>query len=235
LSNPTVSGQNLIDDIRVRLGGLANVFTVDQLLSFSNDGVGEVWSVIRSLDLDYFAASSQDTTATDDDFFLDLTTSTREYELPKNCRELRAIEVLTVGFEDKQFQFRRFDDPEFQEARRFSTAAGSGSGSCLAIYFYTVFGTRMLLAQYPETTLKAKLWYIKALDDIDIDSVPEILHPFNKKIVDFAVKKAILSTQNLEMALGWKTEWMDSVKTLAMSVGSRSSTNATFSVDYLGS
>lgn len=231
MSNPVTTGQDLIDSLRIRLGGLANAFTVDKYLSLLNDGVAEVWSVVRSLDLDYFAAFSQPTTSADDNYFVDLTSTVREYDLPKNCRELRAIECLTVGFEDKRFEFRRFDDPEFQSVRRVSTAGGSGTA---ATYVYTVFGNQFMLAQFPEATLRLKLWYIKSIDEIDINTIPDILFPFNKKIVDYAAERATLSSQNESMSQAWMIEWKDDVKTLAMSTGSRSSTNATFVSDYLG-
>lgn len=234
MSNPTTTGQDLIDSLRIRLGGLANAFTVDKCLSLLNDGVTEVWSVIRSLDGDYFGASSQDTTSANDDFFLDLSATVREYDLPKNCRELRAIECLAVGFEDRVFQFRRFDDPEFQAARRFSTAGGASASSSIANYLYTIFGNQFLLAQFPEATLKLKLWYIKSIDEIDTTAIPEILFPFNKKIVDYAAERAMLSTQNESLSQAWMVEWKDDVRTLAMSTGSRTSTNATFASDYLG-
>lgn len=239
MSNPTVTGQSLLDDIRIRMGGLSNAFTVDQYLSLINEGVQEVWSVVRSLDLDYFAGSSQDTDATQDNIFIDLVTSTREYALPVNCRELRSIECLTGGFEDRVFEYRKLEDPVFQQARREATAIGPSMGTgfngIFNHYYYTVFGTQLMLAQYPEGTLQLKLWYIAAIDDISVDDVPTILHPFNKKLVDFAVQRAMLSTRNIDISAAWMMTWKEDVKTLAMTAGARSSTNALYISDYWGS
>jgi hypothetical protein len=240
MSNPTLSGQDLLDDLVVQLGALSNAFTVDQQLLFINKGVGEVWSIVQSLGLDYFGDSTQNTDNTKDDFFVQMTTNVREYNLPKNARELRFIECTTVGFEDRIFELRKFDDPLFAVARRQATANGSSggggatSGSIIGNYYYAVFGNQIILAQFPEATLTVKFWYIAAVDDIGVGDIPAILHPFNKKIVDYAAMRAILSTQNENLAPAWLEAWKDSVRTLALSVGGRSSTNPVFISDYTG-
>jgi hypothetical protein len=238
MSNPTLTGQDLLDDLRVELGALSNAFTVDQLFLFINKGVGEVWSVVQSLGLDYFSDSTQSTDNSKDDFIAQLTTSVREYDLPRNARELRFIETTTPGFEDRIFEYRKFDDPVYAVARRQATANGAGggatSGSIIGNYFYTVFGNQIVLAQFPEANLTVKFWYIASIDDIDETGIPAILHPFNKKIVDYAALRAIVSTQNNQMSVTWLEAWKESVKTIAMSVGGRASTNPTFIYDYTG-
>jgi hypothetical protein len=240
LSNPILTGQDILDDLRIELGALSNAFTVDQQLLFINKGVQEVWSIVSSLGLDYFADATQNTDNTKDDFFIQLTTNVREYNLPTNCRELRFIECTTAGFEDRVFELRKFDDPLFAVARRQATANGSSggggatSGSIIGNYYYAVFGNQIILAQYPEATLTAKCWYIAGIDDIGVGDVPNILHPFNKKIVDYAAVRAILSTQNESLSPQWLDAWKDSVRTLAISVGGRSSTNPVFISDYAG-
>jgi hypothetical protein len=241
MTNPKMSGQDLLDDLRIELGGLSNAFTVDQLLSFINKGKDEVWSVIRSLDLDYFGDNTQTTDNTKDSYFANLVVNQREYTLPINCREPRFIECLSSGFQDRIFEYRKFDDPVFATARRESTAFGpttqNDSGSVLGRYYYTIFGSnQLILAQFPEAPLQVVLWYIKAVDDIAVDTeVTEILHPFNKKIVDYAATRAILTTQNQMMTEAWASEWKESIKTLALSAGPRTSTNPIFIQDYYGS
>lgn len=211
---------------------MANAYTLDKLLYFVNEGKDAVWEVIRTLDLEYFAASSQAATPANDDYFVDLTTTVREYDLPRNCREIRSIECISSNFTDTIFEYRKFDDPEFQDARRTSTALGSSSGT--DIYYYTVFGNQLWFAQFPSGTLRVKIWYIKSIDDIDTNAIPDILFPFNKKIVDFGAKRAVLSSQNLEMTMAWKSEWGDSVRTLALTAGSRDSANAVFISEFMG-
>lgn len=242
MSNPTLTGQDLIDDLRVELGALSNAFTVDQLLLFINKGVQEVWATVQSLGLDYFADSSQNIDNTKDDFFVQLNISQREYNLPVNVRELRFMEVTTAGFEDRVFEYRKFDDPVFAVARKQATAqgpngGGSTSGSIIGNYYYTVFGNQIVLAQWPEAVLTLKMWYIAAIDDITVDSgnpIPAILFPFNKKVVDYAALRALLSTQNETMSAQWLEAWKDSVRTIAISAGGRSSTGPIFINDYTG-
>ena len=236
----TVNGQYLLDEVKIRLASLANAYTVDMQLSFINEGIAEVWAVLKSLDLDYFTDSTQDTLTSSDDYFVDLNTSQREYDLPPNCRELRFIECLTSGFQDRIFEYRKLDDPIFQAARREATAQGpdspSDSGAVIGNYYYTVFGTQLMLAQYPETSLQVKLWYIKSLSDITDITVPlsDMLFPFSKKIIDYAVERVMLTSQNIPLGEAWLASWKESVKTLAMSAGLRSSTNPIFVADYTG-
>lgn len=236
MSNPIISGQNLLDSIRINLGGLANAFTDDQLFYFVNLGVSEVWSVLRSLDLDYFTDSTQDapTGVSQDDYFADLQTTVREYPLPTNCRELRFIEVLTAGFQDRVFTYRKFEDPVFQAARRDATMNGPTESSTLWEYYFTVFGNQMLLAQFPEVALQLKIWYVASIDDVTVETYPAILHPFSGKITDYATERAMKSAQNVELDQDWMLTWKDSIKTLALSAGGRVSTNAIFITDFEG-
>lgn len=230
------SGQSILDAIRVNLGPLANAFTVDQLLYFANRGVQQVWMVLRSLDLDYFGDASQDVTQSQENFFADLSTTSREYPLPENCREPRFIEVLTDGFQDRRIVYRKFEDPEFQAARRSATASGPNGGSSqLGEYFYTILGTKMILAQYPEAALKIKIWYVKSIDDISVEEVPDILEPYADSIADYAVERAIKSSRNLELDADWMQTWKADVQALALSAGPRTSTDPIFIFDYTGS
>lgn len=236
MSNPTVSGQSLLDLLRINLGGLSNAWTVDQLLAFLNQGKDEVWAVIKSMELDYFTDSSQDTDSTQDNFFVDLSPTVREYDLPKNLREIRLIECLTPGFEDRRYVYRDISHPDFKNARLESDALGSNSGlqEFSDNIFYTVFGNQLVFADFPFSARQLKIWYIASIDDIDVDTFPAILFPFSRKIVDYAAKKAVLSAQNVEMTMAWKSEWSESVKIIALSIGQRQTTDAEFIADFIG-
>lgn len=235
MSTPILSGQDLIDALRIRLGGLSNAFTVEELMSFVQDGVQETWGVLKSLGHDYFGDSTQTSDSTQEDYGIALTTPVREYPLPANCREVRFIECTTVGFEGRTFEFRDFSSQDFQDARR---AASSSITSQVAteVYFYTIFGdNQFILAQFPEAALTIKLWYIKSLDLITIDGeLPSILHPFNLKIVDFALERAQLSARDGDMAMAWKEAWKEDVRMLVLTSGERESTNPIFITDFTG-
>lgn len=231
----TVSGQSLLDDLRANLGGLSNAFTVEILMGFVNDGLQEVWSLLRSLDLDYTTDSSQTAIPTDDNFLQTLTTSQREYDLPKNLREIRMIECTTPGFEVLEFELRAVNNQEFQEVRRQATANGAGSGSNTGIYHYAVVGKQFLFAEYPEAALSLKVWYVRAINGIDVnDSLTDIIIPFSRKIIDYAAMKATLSARNEVISDAWSQVWKNSVKTIAITAGPRASATPVFIADFLG-
>jgi len=230
----TLSGQDILDRIRVRLGSLANVFTTDQLLSFAEDGMQEVWAVIKSFDQDYFGDQSQNTDSTaEDTYFATLSTSTRDYELPQGCREVRGIQCLTSGFEYIRFFQVPFESNDFQRARRAATASGSNHAG--GEYHFTVFGTRLVLAEFPEANVDIQLWYIKSLNKLAVDTViSDILYPFSGKIVEYAVQKATASAREAEMTVVWQQQWKQSVVTLGESTGPRASVTPMFIDDYFG-
>lgn len=236
MSNPIISGQSLIDLLRINLGGLSNAWTVDQLLAFLNNGKDEVWSIVKSMEFDYFTDATQDTDSTQDDFLVDLNPTTREYALPKNLREIRFVEALTVGFQTRRYVYRDISHVDFRNARLESDSLGSNSGlqEFSSKIFYTVFGNQLIFADYPDSNIQLKIWYIAAIDDIGVGDVPAILFPFSRKIVDYAAKKASLSAQNMEMLAGWKDDWAESVRTIALSVGPRSQSDAQFVEDFTG-
>ena len=234
----TISGQSLVDDLITRLDSFASAYDATSLLSFINEGKDEVWKVLRTLDEDYFVAGSQAATSTDDDYFAGFSRSSREVNLPNNCREVRFIEVTTAGYEDLDFEFRRLSDPEFQVERKLATIAGSGSGRQQhAKYLYTIIGRRtLMLAQFLEAAVTAKIWFVRALDDLDLDStLTEILHPFHKSIVTFALERATLALQEEQLSDEWLRRWRDDVRTLGLTAAPRDSSGPEFVSDWDGS
>jgi hypothetical protein len=234
---PTVSGQSLMDELTIRLGGYAAAFSVDELLSFVNEAKDAVYGVLRTLDEDYFVIPSQVATSTDDDYFAALTTTAREFDLPNGCREVRAIEVITAGYEDVPFEFRNLSDPDFQAERRSGAIAGAGSGRQLSdVYLFTVLGRRTLqLAAYPESAFTVKLWFVKALDDLTpSDTLTDILHPFTKKISSYATERATLSLQDEQLSNEWLKRWRMDVQELALTAAPRVSTSPEFVSDWDG-
>ena len=233
----TVSGQSLHDDLIVRLGGYQNAFDSSSLLSFINEGHAEVWAILKTLDDEYFVEDTQTADSSADDYMAALTTSAREFNLPANVREVRLIEVTAPsGFEHVRFEYRKQSDPEFREARALATAQGAGSGTPTAIYYYTILGKRTLqLASYPEAAFTLKIWYVRSLDDIDFDDVvDEILHPYTKKIVTFALERALKTLQDETLSREWLEAWRDDIRTLVMAATPRDSSGPRFIAEYFG-
>jgi len=233
----TVTGQSLHDDLIIRLGGYQNAFDANSLLSFINEGHAEVWAILKTLDDDYFVEDSQATTSTDDDYLAALTTATREYNLPANVRDIRLIEVtLPAGYEEIRFEYRKMSDPEFIAARKFAAAQGAGTGTQDGVYFYTIVGKRtLMLAQYPEAAFTLKIWYVRSLDDIDfVTEVSEILHPYSKKIVTFALERALKTLQDEALSREWLDAWRSDVTTLVMAATPRDTSGPRFIYLYEG-
>ena len=235
MSLPTITGQSLVNETFMRLGGLSNVFSTQELLSFVNDGVQEVWAIVRSLDADHTVDTSQTTTSTSDNYFQTLSTSTREYTLPPNAREIRFIECTNAGYENTIFEFRKIDDVDFQNYRREATASGTSQQGRVGKYYYTVSGQQLVFAQYPETALVLKVWYIKAIDNAEIDvQLTTLQPPLDRKIVEFATQRAMLVARQETVSDRWMAAWRDSVKTICLSVVPRNSANAIFIQEFSG-
>lgn len=226
---------DLLTSVKNDLGGYANSVSQDQLLEKLNRGKDEVCSIIKTLRDDYFVTSSQSTSSNAAHYFGPMATNTREYTLPSDCTEIRAIEVSNVGYEETIFSYRDISHPEFQATRKAATAAGVSSGINNSTYLYTIVGkSTFMLADYPEAAFTPTLWYIFTVPDFAADdSLTEILFPFTKHISDWAVKRLMLAKQDPQQYTLWQQEWRNSVITLLGEVGDRSTTNATFVQDYL--
>lgn len=228
-----VNYSQLISDVNDRLAGLANAFTATQLKGFINEGKDELWKALVGNTDDYFLQSTT-TTAAQSNTFAALSTSVREYTLPADCLRPRFIEVLSpAGYESVQFLYRKIHHPDFADQRRASTASGStGSSSSFSflgdVYFYTITGKNtLMLARYPSVALVLKVWYVRALPDLDSGSnLDETVAPFRSDITNFAVKRAqsIKAGDGAGFAL-WQGEWVKGIIATVSAAGPRSETN----------
>jgi hypothetical protein len=191
--------------------------------------------VLRSLDLDYSVDQSQSTDTTQDSFIAVLDPTKREFDLPNDCREVRSIECTTGGYEGIVFEFRQLSDMTFQQMRRDASVAGAGSGNGNVwanggkTYFTTFGANTLMFAAYPVAAITLRIWYVKATSDLTADTpLVDVLYPFSRKVVDYAVQKAMLSVRQETLSQGWMIEWKDGVKTIATTAGPRVSTNPIF-------
>lgn len=232
---PALSGQNLLDLLNINLGGMANFGNQAQKLSYLNEGKDEIWGVLKSLDENYFVINSQALDATKTTYFGALLPSTREYTLPTDFRGMKFVEVTApTGYEFVRFIRRSMTHPDFRDARRSSTAGGSSSGTSIGNYYYDVVGkATMMLAQYPEIGFTLTLWYVRALPDITLNaSVDEIVFPFTKKIVDYAVMKIRLRDDATAFS-EWREVWRQDLINVAQNAG-RDEADPQFVQDWLG-
>lgn len=231
----TYVGSDLVALTSEHLSGYANAVDPEDILSAVNEGKDEVWAILKNLEDDYFVISSQTSDSSLDTYFAALNTSTREYALPNDFKEIRFIECTTVGYEGLKFTFRKLSDPGFQSARKAATADGVSSAPS-SEYLYTIVGAgTLMLANYPEIALTLKLWYVHGLNDLETDTpVVEIISPYVKKIADFAAKKLMIGLQDPEQFAAWKQEWSASVMTITTSASPRNQADPEFAQDFLG-
>lgn len=237
-----LSGQALINLAQTNLGGLANAVTPDQLLSFINEGKDELWSILKQQNENLFTVSSQSTTPTGSYYFAPLSTTVREYALPFDVRDILFIEVTgPSGYERVKFTRRPMLSSPFRDARTSATAFNAqGSSSSLSgvgEYFYDIVGKgTLVLAQYPEIAFSLNIWFVRALPDITVGqtsgTIDEIVFPFHKKIVDFAVSKIMLREDMSEFAI-WKEQWKEDIINVVQGVG-RKSADPQFVQDFEG-
>ena len=236
-SSPVIDGKYILDLVTTYLGGYANAFEPKDLFAFINEGKDAVWAVMKTLRRQYFVRDSQSTVSTDDNYFGVLSTTTREYTLPVDCREVLSMEVLTSGYEGVEFKRRPLWHSDFTDARRTQTAQVIPLGG--SVYYYDIVGARTLtLAQFPQAAFDVKIRYVRSLPDVvDVESrVPfdEILHPYVKQIAKYAAKLATLVLQDQQMSEAWKDEWRASVRGVEVAASLRQSTDVTFVEDFEG-
>lgn len=230
------TGGELVDGALARLGGYANAIDPVDMLEFINEGKNELWGYLKGVRADYFGRFSQRVTATDDDYFPDLVPGTREYELPPACREVKTIEVTTPGYETVQFEHADMSSPQFKDARQEANAAGSSSGGTggPVVYYWDVFGTQFVMAQYPETTMAVKLGFIEAIPDIELsEQVAKILFPFLSKLKTYGAKRASLGLRDMSLFEAWRQQWKEDLQSTLTAAATRQIADSQFAEEFL--
>ncbi len=233
---PSVNGQYLIDKTLRKLGGYRNAVDVVDALDAINEAKDEVWSILKATKEDYFATFSQNTDSTLDTFFAALTTTAREFTLPRNFRQMKGIQINDSGKEEIEFEPRDFADPEFQASRKASTAPSSSTAS-RPTYFYDIIGIRtLILAQFPEAPFDITLLYIRAVADIDIDEeLDEVLFPFTNAIATRAA--ADLASHTLhdnELGSSLYEDWKEQKRSLESAAEQRDISKGRVVADFQG-
>lgn len=223
-------GQDLITLANARLAGYQNAVSQDDLLGFLNEAKDSVWAILKALNDEYFLQFSQSTNAAASYYFAPLTTAAREYDLPGDFREIKFIECLTAGFTGIKFMYRDPIDEEFRATRRGANDTSSNSNPNPDVILYTIVGkNQFVLADYPPTTLRAILWYIRSLPDFEAsDAIDQILFPYSKKIADYAAKRVLLSNQDLPAFQAWSVQWREDVIEVAQGAGPRNQADPEF-------
>lgn len=223
-----VQYSELLSQVLARVSGKGNAFTTDQYRSFINEGKDELWKALVATTDDYFLQSTVTTPSNAVNLFAPLSLTVREYVLPGDCLKPRFIEVLgPAGYEMTQFIYRKIHHPDFQDQRNLSTQNGPQGASDAFLtadaYYYTIVGKNtLMLARYPEVAFTLKVWYVRALPDMDVgSSIDETVVPFKSDIVNFAVKRCEL-VADADGFAGWLESWKASIVETVQAAGPRS-------------
>lgn len=210
-----LTGKEVLDLVTIQLGGAANAHDEDDILRLINIGKDKVRRVVSMMREDYFVVQSQSSDATKDDYFAALSTSTREYTLPRGFLRIRFVECVTTGFEYVNFIYRPMAHPDFIQQRKSSTAQGTANNLTTPFdsYVYTISGkNKLVLAAYPQAAFLLRIWFERQLPDIEIsEEIPEIIQDFVGPIADFVVGRLTLK-DNRDAYVAWIKEWKDDLR-----------------------
>lgn len=232
---PSVNGQYLLDKTLRKLGGYRNAVDVVDALDAINEAKDEVWAILKATKEDYFATFSQNTDSSLDNYFAALTTNSRKFDLPRNFRQMKGIQINDSGKEEIIFEGRDFADPEFQASYKASST--NTSTASRPTYFYDIMGIRTLvLAQFPEAPFDITIIYIRAVADIDIDEeLDEVLFPFTNAIATRAA--ADLASHTLhdnELGSSLYEDWKEQKRSLESSAEQRDISKGRVVQDFQG-
>ena len=227
------TGQELVDGALARLGGYANAVNPVTMLEYINEGKNELWVYLKGVRQDYFGKYSQSSTVTADDYFGVLSTSTREYELPPDCRELKSIEVLTSAYEGVEFAHRDMSSAEFKSARLSASESGPSSGAVDKFIFDQV-GTKLVLAQYPDVAYNLRLWYIAAIPNIELgENAIQFLFPFLEKLKNYGAKRATQGVRDFNGFQAWREEWTKDLQAIVAGAATRDISEPRFVENFM--
>jgi hypothetical protein len=219
-----VTGKYIRRIVLIGLGGFGNLPDPDDILLLINEAQTRVYTVLKQAREDWFMQSSQATSADADNYFPALDPAKREFDLPLDFVEMRFMEVTDQSLSTIDFLQRPISHRDFKEARRI--ASGSGAGGPRSEYFYDIIGRRTLMfAQWPETAMTLRLWYIRSLPQItDEDLLEDIMHPYATLLATWVIKRLMLGVQEHESFDRWEREWKEDVRQAEVGARGRDTT-----------
>lgn len=181
---PTTTVRDVADLLAAIIPDLRDPVRLPSKLPLFNAAVVATWRVLvnRQTQHNWFVVSSESTDPTLPNYFPKLEPGQREYPLPQNFHQLRAIEVLTQAFRDVVFTKANLDRSGFI-ADRASPEQVQTSG----FMYYDIIGANpgsFLVSKSPSTEIDAMLRYVRkpdkitsldsSLDDFPVDVVPSM-------------------------------------------------------------
>ncbi len=232
VNSPTIV--QLLASLDLELLGFKGAFSEDQKINRINKGKNELWKVLKQLKEGYFMEESALSGGADNEFPA-LTTSDREYNLPKDLAELRFIEVTDpAAYREWSFEKIGMNSPRWREARLSSTLTGAGNASRLGAgnVLFDIVGPdnagrqRMILASYLPVAMSLKLWYTRAVPDFTIpktgaETLITFLAPYIAPILTYATK-SLLRLEDAGIAKEWEKDWFEDLRRTVSASSDRS-------------
>jgi hypothetical protein len=121
---------------------------------------------------------------------------TRDYTLPPDLVELRAIECITADHEQTRWSWRDASDPQFR------SALGNVTPTLPSGFLYTLIGERTLrIAPLSDTALDLRLTYVAVLPDLEATSdTLEMPYPLHRAVEEYAAADCLMADRAPESA-----------------------------------
>ena len=199
-----------------------------------NAAKDRVWAEVRKAGLDYFVVTRSSTdgalTILGESYAAGsfaIAASTRDYLLPPDFAEMRAIECISSGHEHVRFTARPLSDPQFRGALALTQAMAPAG------FLYTIVADRTLrVAPLCDQVLDLRLSYVALLPDLaantDTTGLP---YATDRAVEEYATADCLMADRAPEAA-AWEARGN---ATVARFLGStqRMTTEPEFAVGYL--
>lgn len=161
-------------DLLVSTAG--NIWTNSFLLENLNKGKDQLWDIIRRAREDYFQTSST----------ISITTSTKEYALVSDFRQLKGLKCTTQGYE--YLLFRRVDQGT-EEFQIRDAAPSPGNVNANEMIYDIIAQAKLKFADFAPAALTLNYDYIQILADYTLSGSSTT--NINDELLDYAEAYAI--------------------------------------------
>lgn len=193
------------------LPDLRDAASLQSKLPLADAAVMATWRILtsRHTQHNWFVVASQSGTPGQADTFPLLVTGQRDYPLPPNFHQIRAIEVLTAGLENTVFKKSNIDRSEYQWDRQAAEFAG-------VTILYDILGVNpgtFQLSKQVQSTMDVRLWYVKVAPIItaftdSLDDFPRITLP---SMAQYLTKAHSLGMQDSRFP-AFVQQWTDEIE-----------------------
>ncbi len=172
----------------------ASFWSNAQLNRYINRAADRVWARVRALNDEYFTITRDSTdgalTILGESYTASsfaIVAGTRDYSLPPDFEEMKAIEVLTDNYEDVRFVYRDLSDPDMRALLEIT------DNQTPSTFLFSLIGTRtMRIAPLSDTALDLRLTYVRRFAEMTTDADTLTMpHPLYLAVENYATAFAL--------------------------------------------